>query len=51
MPSTQAGDGVPMLIESAEAICANSPDSCASCTIAGEAPTAFRTFATMSIDT
>ena len=51
MPSTHDGDGVPMLMPTADAIRANSPDSCASWTMAGDAPTALRTFAAMSIDT
>jgi len=51
MPAAQDGDGVPMLTQSADAMAANSPDSWASCTIAGEAPTALRTFAAKSIET
>ena len=51
MPSTHEGDGVPMFTPTADAMRANSPDSWGSWTIAGEAPTAFSTFAATSIET
>ena len=51
MPSTEAGESVPILIVSASAIPANSPDSSFACSIAGEAPAASSTLAAMLVAT